>query len=58
MSTAQHRDPICGMQVEAETAAGQSEYRGQTYYFCSEGCKERFEQDPEQYQGKSSEEDR
>jgi len=58
MSTAQYRDPVCGMQVEAENAAGQSEYRGQTYYFCSQGCKERFDQRPEQYEGESSEEDR
>ncbi|MBA2527465.1 MAG: YHS domain-containing protein [Pyrinomonadaceae bacterium] len=53
MPTTQHKDP-----VEAENAAGQSEYRGHTYYFCSQGCKEKFEQHPEQYEGKSSEGDR
>ena len=58
MTTAQHTDPVCGMQVEAENAAGQSEYRGQTYYFCSQGCKEGFEQNPEQYLGQSSAGDR
>lgn len=58
MSPAQHKDPVCGMQVEAENAAGQSEYRGQTYYFCSQGCKESFEQNPEQYLGQSSDGDR
>ena len=58
MSTAPHRDPVCGMTVETENAAGQSEHRGQTYYFCSQGCKDRFDQHPEQYEGKSSEEDR
>jgi Cu+-exporting ATPase len=49
MSIAQHTDPVCGMQVEAEKAAGQSEYKAQTYYFCNEGCKRRFDENPEDY---------
>ena len=49
MTTAQHTDPVCGMQVDEQNAAAQSEYEGQTFYFCSEGCKEKFEQNPEQY---------
>ena len=48
-------DPVCGMQVEEQGAAGKSEYRGVTYYFCSAGCKERFDRDPEQYAGKNQE---
>lgn len=43
------KDPVCGMNVEPERAAGQSEYQGQTYYFCSPGCKRRFDEAPEQY---------
>jgi Cu+-exporting ATPase len=39
-------DPVCGMQVAAEQAAAAWEYRGQTYYFCSLGCFERFRADP------------
>ena len=31
-------DPICGMTVTPETAAGSLEVRGETYYFCSKGC--------------------
>jgi len=42
-------DPVCGMQVEEQTAAGRSEHEGRTYYFCSAGCKEKFDQDPERY---------
>lgn len=38
-----HVDPICGMTVDPERAAGVSERNGQTYYFCSTGCKERFD---------------
>ena len=44
-----HKDPICGMQVEELDAAGQSEYEGKTYYFCSTGCKAKFEADPAEY---------
>ncbi len=31
---ANHTDPICGMEVDEKSAAGQSEHEGQTYYFC------------------------
>ncbi len=44
-----NRDPVCGMQVDPERANAQSEYQGQTYYFCSTGCKERFDRDPQRY---------
>ena len=43
------RDPVCGMEVIPETAAGASEYKGTTEYFCSPGCKRSFEKDPEKY---------
>jgi len=36
-------DPICGMNVRPERAAATSERDGSTYYFCSVGCKERFD---------------
>lgn len=44
-------DPVCGMDVDERKAAGISEYRGQTYYFCSTGCKAAFDKDPEKYSG-------
>ena len=50
---AKHTDPICGMQVEEQGAAGRSEHGGQVYYFCSAGCKTKFDQDPERYAGKA-----
>lgn len=43
------KDPVCGMQVEEESAAATAEYQGSTYYFCAVGCKEKFEADPEAY---------
>ena len=41
------RDVVCGMQVDPTKAAGQ--YEGKTYYFCSLGCKAKFEANPRQY---------
>ena len=43
------KDPVCGMEVTYETAQARSEYNGQTYYFDSLECKEKFDQDPERY---------
>ena len=40
---------MCGMQVDPEKAAGRSEYKGKTYYFCSKGCKTKFDANPAQY---------
>ena len=48
------KDPVCGMDVDTATAAGRSENQGQTYYFCSSKCKEKFDLKPEQYAGKSA----
>lgn len=42
-------DPVCGMEVDEETAEWKSEHAGKTYYFCSPGCKRSFDQDPEKY---------
>jgi P-type Cu+ transporter len=42
-------DPVCGMTVAPERAAGHFEYRGHTYYFCGKGCLERFQADPAKY---------
>ena len=53
-TTATAKDPVCGMEIEAPTAVGRSEYKGQTYYFCGPKCKEKFDLNPEQYLGNSS----
>ena len=46
------KDPICGMTVDPQTAAGSFEYQGQTYYFCSRHCLERFRTEPQKYVSK------
>ncbi len=43
------KDPVCGMQVAAESSAAKCDYRGQTYYFCSRNCVEKFRAEPERY---------
>ena len=43
------RDPVCDMEVDEQSAAGRSQYQGQTYYFCTESCKNEFDQNPEMY---------
>lgn len=48
----QHIDPVCGMKVDPETAAGKSTYKSTDYYFCAAGCKKHFDENPEFYLNK------
>jgi len=43
------KDPVCGMEVDEATAIGKSTYEGKTYYFCSTGCKARFDSTPKKF---------
>ena len=43
------KDPVCGMEVEPDEAAGQSDYQGKTYYFCCNECKRKFDQNPQAF---------
>ncbi|HVS16153.1 MAG TPA: YHS domain-containing protein [Thermoanaerobaculia bacterium] len=42
------KDPVCDMTVDDESPY-RSRHAGQTYLFCSPGCKTRFDQEPERY---------
>jgi len=42
-------DPVCGMEVEEGKEAAASVFRGKRYLFCSPGCKEKFDRNPEAY---------
>jgi Cu+-exporting ATPase len=42
-------DPVCGMEVDEKDAAATSSYKGKTYYFCAQNCKERFDKSPGKY---------
>jgi len=43
------RDPVCGMELDPDAAAGRHEHGGTSYYFCSEWCLRTFRADPERY---------
>jgi len=50
-------DVVCGMDINQQDATARgltSEYQGQTFYFCSPGCKRRFDQEPERYAAKQA----
>jgi P-type Cu+ transporter len=44
-------DPVCGMSVDPDHAEYRSVQKGETYYFCSPGCKASFDKDPGKYVG-------
>ncbi len=49
-------DPVCGMKVVPEKAAGSTEHAGRKWYFCGKGCLAKFEADPAKYDGSRPEE--
>jgi YHS domain-containing protein len=42
-------DPVCGMRLNKAHAPTQMEYRGVKYYFCVDGCRQKFAAGPERY---------
>ncbi|MGJ4940969.1 heavy metal translocating P-type ATPase [Bradyrhizobium sp. HKCCYLS1011] len=42
-------DPVCGMSVDPTTSKHRFDYRGQTFHFCSAGCRTKFAADPAKY---------
>jgi Cu+-exporting ATPase len=42
-------DPVCGMKVDPAKPAGKIDYRGKTYYFCSQHCLHAFKKEPANY---------
>jgi len=43
------KDPVCGMLVKTDEAAGRSEYQNKHYFFCAVTCKETFDRNPLRY---------
>jgi len=43
------KDPVCGMIVDPHTTTHRAEHNGHPYYFCSNGCRAKFEADPARY---------
>ena len=42
------RDPVCHMMID-QGVAERCDHAGAPYYFCSEGCRKKFEADPDRY---------
>ncbi len=51
-ATAKVLDPVCGMTVNPETSKHRFEHHGETFHFCSAGCRAKFAADPEKYLAK------
>src|SRR5216684_966113 len=43
------QDPVCGMTVDPATAKASVEHAGTTYYFCCDGCAQKFRAAPDLY---------
>ena len=43
------KDPVCGMTISEEDAAGSITYKGVKYYFCAPVCKVSFLYEPKKY---------
>ncbi|MFG1360842.1 heavy metal translocating P-type ATPase [Xanthobacter pseudotagetidis] len=50
-ASAKVKDVVCGMDVDPSPEAGKpsATHEGRTFYFCCNGCKAKFEADPQQY---------
>jgi Cu+-exporting ATPase len=42
-------DPVCGMDVDENTAKYKTDRMGKTYYFCALRCKEVFDKNPQRF---------
>ncbi len=49
MAPKKEMDRVCGMWIEIDEAKFTSLYKNETYYFCAEECKVKFDQDPGYY---------
>ncbi len=50
-ATATVIDPVCGMAIDPGTARWTLDHAGTTFYFCSEGCQQRFRANRHRYVG-------
>jgi Cu+-exporting ATPase len=48
-TSANVRDPVCGMMVDPVTSKHRFELHGETFHFCSAGCRSKFAADPAKY---------
>lgn len=44
-------DPVCGMTISPKNAADSVTHQEKTFYFCSKGCAQKFQKEPDAYTG-------
>jgi P-type Cu+ transporter len=54
--TSKIRDPVCGMEINVSSAAATRDYEGESFYFCSSSCAQKFDADPARYARQTLEE--
>ena len=42
-------DPVCGMEIEPQSAFAKRQHTGQMFYFCSQSCVDQFDAAPHRY---------
>lgn len=42
-------DPVCGTKVDPKNSEFQAQYAGKKYFFCSDECRQEFEEKPEEF---------
>jgi xanthine dehydrogenase accessory factor len=47
-------NPVCGLPIDINSPRHIIEYKGEKVYFCCDGCKIKFELEPEKYMNKVS----
>jgi len=50
-TSSEAKDPVCGMTVDPAKTPHRHIHRGETHFFCSEGCRAKFATDPGRYLG-------
>jgi YHS domain-containing protein len=43
------KDPVCGKELEANSATSTLNREGKTFFFCSKECREEFDAAPEKF---------
>ena len=43
------KDCVCGAELDEKEARSSYDFKGKTYHFCSEECREKFEKSPDKF---------
>ncbi len=43
------KDCVCGMEMDEKELGSRLDYKGKTYHFCSEECRDEFKKSPEKF---------